>query len=201
MSNVIEMKETQVYQVVTTETDALNWDVTISEAEQITKVIFNGITDYLAQKKNKMAPVAVLIQDLKGNNVNFGCVRYIPSDDDDSEGVWEYFWSFDTNDIPENADVHSIEDEDVLKTILHRGYNMCRMTSAVLNYIAVIAVIIMNAVKDVLDQQNVANGEQLTLDLPGFFEASVGIENGEKVFAISPKEEMKVLIKDDSQTE
>ena len=44
---------------------------------------------------------------------------------------------------------------------------------------------------------DVAEGDEYTIELPGFFEASVSVENGEKVFSITPKEEMKVLIKAD----
>lgn len=201
MSNVVEMKETQMYQTIVTESATIGWDVTLTEADLLTKIAFNGITDYLALGKNKTIPQVVMVQDIKGNNICFGCVQYVPAEDDADEGSWEYFWSFDTTEIPDNAAVYPIDDESVLKVIARRGLNMARMTTPTLNYIAIMTVMAMNAVHDTLDQQNVANGEQFTLDLPGFFEASVAVENGEKVFSISPKEEMKVLIKDDSKTE
>lgn len=202
MSNIIEMKETQVYQSVSTEAVLIGWDLSLTEIDSITKIIFNGITDYLALGKNKTVPQVVLVQDIKGNNIAFGCVRYCESDsEEDGEGSWEYFWSFNTEDIPENATVYTIDNEAVLKVIARRGHNMCKMVVGVLNYLSIATVLIMNAIHDTLDQQNVANGETFTLDLPGYFEASVSVENGEKVFSITPKEEMKVLIKDDSLIE
>lgn len=201
MGNTVEMKETQMYQTIITEAALIGWDMTPTEADSLAKITFNGITDYLALSKNKAVPQAVVIQDIKGNNICFACVQYVPSEDGDADGSWEYFWSYDLEDIPENATVYTIDNESVLKVIAKRGHNMCRMVVGVLNYISIATVIIMNAVKDTLDQQNVTNGEHFTIELPGYFEASVAVENGEKVFSISPKAEMKVLIKDDSQTE
>lgn len=202
MSNIIEMKETQMYQTIITEAALIGWDLTPTEADMLTKISFNGITDYLALTKNKGIPQVVLVQDIKGNNIAFGCAQYAQAEDNENEedGSWEYFWSFNTEDIPENAAIYTIDNEAVQKVIAKRGHNMCRMVVGVLNYLSIITVIIMNAVHDTLDQQNVANGESFTLDLPGFYEASVAVENGEKVFSIAPKEEMKVLIKDDTAT-
>lgn len=199
MSNVVEMKETQMYQTIITEAALVGWDLTPTETDMLVKVTFNGITDYLALGKNKTVPQVVLVQDIKGNNIAFGCVKYVPSEEDEEAGSWEYYWSFDTDDIPENAAVYTIDNEAVQKVIAKRGHNMCRMVVGVLNYLSIATVIIFNALKDTLDQQNTVNGESFTIELPGFYEATIAIENGEKVFSITPKEEMKVLIKDDSQ--
>lgn len=202
MSNVVEMKETQMYQSVITEAGLIGWDLTLTEVDMLTKITFNGITDYLSLSKNKDVPQVVLVQDIKGNNIAFGCVHYDRAEgDEEADGSWEYFWSFNTEDIPENATVYTIDNEAVLKVIAKRGHNMARLTLGVLNYLAIITVIIINAVRDTLDQQNLANEESFTLDLPGFYEATVTVENGEKVFSILPKEEMKVLIKDDQAIE
>lgn len=203
MSNVVEMKETQVYQTIITETSLIGWDLTPTEVDMLVKITFNGITDFLSLSKNKSVPQVVLVQDIKGNNIAFGCVSYDKAEDSDDEadGSWEYFWSFNTDDIPENATVYTIDNESVQKIIAKRGHNMCRMVVGVLNYLSIATVIILNAVRDTLDQQNVVNGETFTIDLPGFYEASVTVENGEKVFSILPKEEMKVLIKDDQSLE
>lgn len=198
----VEMKETQAYQNMQSEAALLGWDITLTEGEMIAKTIFNGITDYLNITKNKDVPVVVLVQDLKGNRIAFGCVEFDKAEDDEeSDGSWAYYWSFNCADIPENATVYTIDQEPVQKVIAKRGHNICYMVVGVLNYLSVLAVITMNIVHDTLDQHDLADGDEYTIELPGFFEASVSLEDGEKVFSITPKEEMKVLIKGDVDTE
>lgn len=194
----VEMKDTQMYSNMQTEAASIGWDLTLSECELVTKTMFNGITDYLNIAKNKSTPVAVMVQDVKGEKIAFGCVKYDKSEDNESsDGSWEYFWSFDPKDIPENATVYIIDQEPVQRVIAKRGHNMCQMVVGVLNYISVLCCVTFSIVHDTLDQQDVAEGDEYTIELPGFFEASVSVENGEKVFSITPKEEMKVLIKAD----
>ena len=195
----VEMKDTQVYSNMQTEAATLNWDISLSEAEMIAKTMFNGITDYLNIVKNKDVPAVVMVQDVKGEQIALACVKYDKSEDNESsDGSWEYFWSFDTkNDIPEGATVYIIDQEPVQRVIAKRGHNMCQMVVGVLNYLSVLCCVTFEIVKDTLDQQDIAEGDEYTIELPGFFEASVSVENGEKVFSITPKEEMKVLIKAD----
>ena len=198
MSKVVEMKDTQVYPNMQAEAGLLNWDLSLSECEMIAKTMFNGITDYLNITKNKDTPIVVLIQDTKGEKIAFACVEYDKSEDNEaSDGSWTYFWSYNMSDIPEGATVYVIDQEPVQRVIAKRGHNMCYMVVGVLNFLSTLCCITFSIVHDTLDQQDVAEGDEYTIELPGFFEASVSIENGEKAFSITPKEEMKVLIKSD----
>lgn len=203
MSKNVSMKETQIFSTIQTEAEAIGWDLTLTEIEWATKTFFAGITDFLAISKNKKVPVVLIIQDVKGNNVGFAGVKFdVAEDEDEDAGSWEYFWSFNMSDMPENATPYVIENDHVLKIIAKRGYNLCKLTvGGALNYLAIFTVMALNVIKDTLDQQDVAVGEEFTIDLPGYFEVSVAVENDEKVFSIAPKEEMKVLIKEDHATE
>lgn len=201
MSNAINMKETQTYTSMKTEAGLIGWDLTLVECEMIAKTIFNGCTDSLSLLKNKNVPVVLLIQNLKGDKIAFGAVSYEKDDDSDEEGSWEYYWSYDCDKIPENATVYTIDQTEILQTIAKRGHNLCSMTVGVLNYLAVLACSLFNVVKDTLDQQNLADGEEFIMEIPGFFQATVKLENGEKVFGIIPSGEMKSIIKNDQSTE
>ena len=49
--------------------------------------------------------------------------------------------------------------------------------------------------------ENAKEGVETSIELDGFFQARVTVENGEKVFALEPAGEIKNLIKDDAAIE
>ena len=49
--------------------------------------------------------------------------------------------------------------------------------------------------------ENAKEGEEVIVEQDGIFQARVAVENGEKVFAIEPAGEVKMLIKDDAAIE
>lgn len=201
--NAVAMKETQTYANMKTEAGLIGWDLTLMECEMIAKTVFNGCTDYLSLVKNKSVPVVLLIQDLKGNKIAFGCALFDKSEggESDEDGSWEYYWSYECDKIPENATVYTIDQTEVLETIAKRGHNLCSMTVGVLSYLAVLACSLFNVVKDTLDQQDITDNDEFVMEVPGFFQASVVLENGEKIFNIIPAGEMKAIIKNDATTE
>lgn len=205
----IELKETQALQNMQIETTSIGWDLSISECGFMIRSVFAGITDYLALIKNKEVPQVVLVQDLKGNNICYACVKYEPNedaseedDDPDAAGSWEYYWSFDCKTYPENATVYLVDQEPVQRTIARRGHNLCGLVVGVLSYISAMAVMTFNVIKDTLDQQDINEGDEpFMIEDPGFFDASVEVVDGKKVFNLNPKGEMKALIKKDETTE
>ena len=50
-------------------------------------------------------------------------------------------------------------------------------------------------------EANAVEGEEVGVELDGIFQASVAVENGEKVFSLVPDGEIKKLIKDDAAIE
>ena len=59
---------------------------------------------------------------------------------------------------------------------------------------------LIQQIKNWLDA-NAVEGEEVGVEMDGVFQASVAIENGEKVFSIVPDGEIKKLIKDDAAIE
>lgn len=203
MSTITPLKESMIPQNLSTQFATIKWDLSPDDCIWFAKTAVAGITDCLNMFKNKQTPVVVLVQDLKGNRIVYACVQYIPADDasEVSEGNWAYFWSFDCDSIPEDAVIYTVDQQNVQTIIRDRGYDLCKMTMHDLTYISQLAVYTFSAIKDALDQQDVQEGDSWTVELEGYFEASVEVHNGVKEFSFLPKGEMKTLIKDDAGSE
>ena len=203
MSTITPLKESMIPQNLSTQFATIKWDLSPDDCIWYAKTAVAGITDCLNMFKNKQTPVVVLVQDLKGNRIIYACVQYIPADDasEVSEGNWTYFWSFDCDSIPEDAVIYTVDQQNVQTIIRDRGYDLCKMTMHDLTYISQLAVYTFSAIKDALDQQDVQEGDSWTVELEGYFEASVEVHGGVKEFSFLPKGEMKTLIKDDAGSE
>ena len=203
MSTITPLKESMIPQNLSTQFATIKWDLSPDDCIWFAKTAVAGITDCLNMFKNKQTPVVVLVQDLKGNRIIYACVQYIPADDasEVSEGNWTYFWSFDCDSIPEDAVIYTVDQQNVQTIIRDRGYDLCKMTMHDLTYISQLAVYTFSAIKDALDQHDVQEGDSWTVELEGYFEASVEVHGGVKEFSFLPKGEMKTLIKDDAGSE
>lgn len=203
MSLTTQLKESTIPQSLSAKFASIKWDLSPEDCIWFIKTAVAGITDCLNMFKNKQAPTAVLVQDLKGNKIIYACVQFIPADDasETSDGNWTYFWSYDCDSIPEDAIVYTVDQQNVQTIIRDRGYDLCKMTMHDLTFISQLAVYSFDLIKDALDQQDVQEGDSWTVELEGFFEASVEVHDGVKEFSFMPKGEMKTLIKDDAGSE
>ena len=61
-------------------------------------------------------------------------------------------------------------------------------------------ILVVDTLVQVLDRE-AKDGEVVDVELPGYFTASVSVEGGEKVFALTPDGHQKEIIKDDSVLE
>lgn len=203
MENITKVEQSSVPQSFGVMCGTIGWDVAAEDSLWLFKTVVAGITDYVNLVKTKSSPSVVLVQDLKGNKIIFACVEYVQADDadEDATGSWVYYWSWNTSDIPENATIYTVDQEQVQKVILQRGYDLCKMVVPSLSYISQLTAYMFSIIHDSLDQQAVEDGGTWTLELDGFFEATVEVQNGEKVYSFEPKGEIKMLIKDDASSE
>ena len=203
MSTVTQVKESTLLQSLSAKFAIIKWALNDEDCMWWLKTAVAGITDCLNMFKNKQQPVVVLVQDLKGNRITYACVQFVPADDasEASDGNWTYYWSYDCDSIPEDAVVYTTDQTNVQTIIRDRGYDLCKMTFNDLTYISQLAVYTFDLIKDTLDQQDVQEGDSWTIELEGFFEASVEVHDGVKEFSFMPKGEMKTLIKDDAGSE
>lgn len=200
---VSKFEQTSIPQTFYLTCQACSWDVTLDETVWWAKTCFSGITDFLRLKKHKDRPHVVLIQDLKGNRIAYAAVQWIPAEDENeaATGNWTYYWSYDCDTIPEDAEIDTIDNLTVQQMVIDRGYSLCKLIFGKPAFVSQLAVYLFNIIKDTLDQQAVEEGHTWVIELDGYFEAAVEVVGGEKQFSILPKGEMKTLIKDDAGSE
>lgn len=204
MSTIVKFTESSALQNFSLQCKQNALDVTSEEGEWFTKVVLSGVTDFLNITKTTARPVAVQICDLKGNHVASAVVEYIPAEDDTetAAGSWNYYWTFDKENVAEDAQVYQITSSQVIEVLNRTAYDLIRASFKSPTFISQMTVYLFSVIKDTLDQNApAAEGDDWVLDMDGYFEASVAIEDGKKVFAFAPKGELKVKIKDDTVSE
>lgn len=179
-------------------------DVTTSEAEWFVKVLCMGMTNFLKTVKNQTTPMALMVNDLKGNMLLGAYVAFIPAENSEevAAGSWNYVWTFNREDIPAEAQLYALTDNSVVQVVSETGYNMVRMAFSSPTFVNKLAIDFANLLIDTLDQNAPATeGEEWAIELDGYFNASVAVEDGKKIFAVEPIGELKVKIKDDAANE
>lgn len=184
-------------------------DVTPDEGEWFVKALLGGVTEFLNIVKSKAAPKTVAISDLKGNMIASATIQYLEGDETEAaEGSWAYTWTFNPDDLPKNedgslkGDKYQITDNQVIEVITRVGYDLARMAFTSSTFVSQMGCYFFKIVADTLDQNApTVEDAEWAVEMPGYFTASVSIEDGKKVFAFEPSAELKVKMKDDSVSE
>ena len=175
-------------------------DLAPEHTDKIIDVTFTASAEFLNIVKKKDKPAVLKFESLKNVFAAAAIVQYFENDDKKKPGNWNLFFTFDEKDVPENSQVYSITDPQ-----LHPYFRSCAGEKYHFTYnnpetIINLPVAVFEQLKKWLDE-NAKEGEEVGVELDGVFQARVGIEGGEKVFAIEPAGEIKVLIKDDAAIE
>lgn len=184
-------------------------EVSPEEGEWFIKAVLTGITEFLNITKSQTAPKIVAVSDLKGNQIIAAYIEYISGDDSEAAtGNWNYIWAFDQEDLPKkedgtlNGDRYMITDNQVIEVISRAGYDLARIVFTSPTFLSQMACYAFEIIADTLDQNAPAvEGESWAVELPGYFLASVSIEDGKKKMAFEAIGELKTKIKDDTATE
>lgn len=158
-----------------------------------------AMSDFLSQVKSKENKIALAVKDLKGNLLLGGIVSYHKNENEEMPGNWSYELTFNEEDL-NGCNVSLSTDPHFNRVFLKTLENLHGL---LLDDPIVMQPMIeegINVVKQWLDV-NAKENEEISVEHPGFFVASVSVENGEKVYAIVPDGAMKRLIKDDSALE
>lgn len=178
----------------------IGWDLTLEEVLATYQITTFAFAEFLGLNKSKSNPVALVVTDLKGEFKLGGLITYHPNEDENEPGNWSYVMTFNETDIPKNANVFNVTDIQFQRIWNQTGDNLHEMQ--VKNPMDLQGIIEEAAImlKHWLDE-NAKDKEEVTLELPDYFVATVRVENGEKIFSITPDGPMKKLIKDDSALE
>lgn len=158
-----------------------------------------AMSDFLSQVKSKENKIALAVKDLKGNLLLAGIVNYHKNENEEMPGNWSYELTFNEEDL-NGCNVSLSTDPHFNRVFLKTLENLHGL---LLDDPIVMQPMIeegINVVKQWLDV-NAKENEEVSVEHPGFFVASVSVENGEKIYAIVPDGAMKRLIKDDSALE
>jgi hypothetical protein len=163
----------------------------------VIKTSLLAISDYARVVKSKEKPIAVVIDDLKGNLMLAAIVTYHEGEGD-MPGNWSYEWTFDAEDI-KDCTRYSVSESKCHEFFIKRGKS-CRMVYTSPSYIYMGCQEFAGSLIDWLDE-NAKEDEEVEVELDGFFKASVVIDGGKKIMSFVPDGAIKRLIKDDAALE
>ena len=172
--------------------------------ERLIKAFFAATAAYLSKKKvSKVDEAAALVLTDMSGAFQFGSVvqYHYNKDNPDEPGNWNYTQTFDAEDIDD------IEQEVTVKKYLYSAedfkvvfdkvaYDVAGVQFQHSDYMYTACLLIINTMKQIMDRE-AKDKEVVEIELKGYFKAAVGIENGVKVFSITPDAHMKEVIKDD----
>lgn len=177
------------------------YELAAENTVDVADVLFSGVSECLGDIKNKEIPVAFVFEQNNQDFVAAAIVRYIPNEDDPNKaGAWNYVWTWYKDDVPSNARIVRASESDMSIYFRGTGLRKYGMQWKDINAINECSRYLLQQIKNWLDN-NAVEGEVVEVHQDGIFQASVAIENGEKVYSIVPDGEMKKLIKDDSAIE
>lgn len=169
-----------------------------TETFMVYNVMVASISTFLSNVKSKETPVALVLKDLKGNHKIGGKVIYHENEDETMPGNWTYEMSFNEEDF-KDEDIKIFEaTEQTFEIVVSKvGWNLYNMRFASVTDMHLIFIQAVDTLTHYLDV-NAKVGEEVTVDMTGYFIASVEIIDDHKVMSIVPDGAMKRIIKDDS---
>lgn len=173
--------------------------------ERITKAFFAASAAYLSKVKISKSDeaVALVLTDISGNFKFASIVEYHENTDNpDEPGNWSYTTTFDPNtldNIEKNRKLKKLlYSSDAFKAVFDKvAYDLAAVQFQHQSYMYDACILVIDTLLQILDREAKEN-EVIDIELPGYFLASVSVEDGEKIFAITPDGHMKQIIKDDT---
>lgn len=154
-----------------------------------------SMSEFLKLKKNKDAKIALAVKDEKGFFKMAGIVSYHANEDADMPGNWSYEQTFNEEDV-NDATVFDISDDDFITVLDTTAFSLHNMRFTQKSFSLTLIRKLVDVIINWLDV-NAKEAEEVEVELDGYFKATVAVENGVKVMAITPDGAMKRLIKDD----
>lgn len=199
-------EQTELHQAFVVNANSLGYEFNDDDrVERVIKSFFTATSVYLS--KTKVAKpdeaVALILTDVSGNFKFAAIVEYHENKDNpDEPGNWSYVMTFDENKIS------SLEKTKSVKKLLYTSQVFMTILTTVAHDVAAISfqhqsylyhacIISIDTLLQVLDRE-AKTDEVVDIEFPGYFTASVAVEDGEKIFAITPDGHMKQIIKDDT---
>ena len=197
MSN-FNLKETTVPTLFCQDLNVMDLEFDSEAVIPFFESIMLTIGSFLGSIKDKENPTAVTIDNARDELELGAIVKYFPGEEG-SKGSWALEFTFDSADLAD-AKIISFNSGNIdqfLRSIAGTTYGLQFNTTSGLRQ-SIIAF--AQNIKKWLDA-NASETEKNTLELPGFFKASVKIVNGEKEFGFEAAEEISQKVKFDAGEE
>lgn len=200
------MEETEMHQAFVVNANSLGYTFGDDDRpERIIKAFFAATSAYLSKVKITKADeaAAIVLTDTAGNFKFASWVEYHENEENSDEpGNWSYTMTFTESSL------ENLERKKTVKKYLYSApefssvfdkvaYDIAGIQFQHSTYMYDACMLVIDTLVQVLDRE-AKEGEVVDIELPGYFTASVSVEDGEKVFAITPDGHMKAVIKDDS---
>ncbi len=184
----------------------IGYDVPAEHTDKVLTTLVYGITDLLAAVKSTAEPISVVIKEANDEFIVAATVEYFENEDDPkAPGNWSYTWTFNKDDVPENARIISLYDGEYasyFKNVAASKFNMGFHKS---EYLGDLGRYLMKIIKRwLIDNAGKSDDEGNPIDgvsLEGIIQFRTGVENDDVVLSAEPDGEIKQMIKSDSTIE
>ena len=199
-------EETEFHQALIVNADSAGYtfDSNDDRPERIVKTFFAGVSTYLSKRKISKANecVALVLQDISGAFKFAGIVEYFPNvESPDEPGNWSYTMTLNEEDLKDLEKRKIVKKylvgDDAFKSIMDKvAYDVGGFVFERDTFIYDACLLVVDTIIQVLDHE-AKDGQIVDIEMPGYFVASVAVEDGEKIFSITPDGHMKALVKSD----
>lgn len=180
--------------------DEHNFNLAANHTDKLADVVFSATATILNGVKSKDHPVAFRFEKSQNQFIAAAVAQYFPNEDSKKPGNWSLVFTFDEKDIPDGTVSYSITDPQIHSYFRAIAGDHWKFQFNSPEAIIVLPTYFMSQLYKWLDE-NAKSGEEVSIECEGIFQARVAIEGGEKVFALEPDGEIKMLIKDDASIE
>lgn len=177
-----------------------SYDLAPEHTDKISYIAFTGVANLLNSQKRKDKPVAFIMNRVDGKMVAACIVQYFANEDESKPGNWNMVWTFDEADIPDNTFRIGIDDVNTHPYFRAIGGEKWGIKFKDQACLIILITYFYEQLYKWLDE-NAVEDKEVTIEQDAIFQARVAVENGEKVFALEPAGEVKMLIKDDAAIE
>lgn len=184
----------------------IGYDVAAEHTGKILVTVVYGITDCLSKIKSKDTPVAFVIREPNDEFICAAIVQYFENEDDPKKpGNWNYSWTFDESDVPENAKICSLYDGEYSIYFTNVGASKFNMGFHKNEYLGDLGRYLFKTIKRWLeDNAGKADENNQPIDgveYPGVIQFRMDVEDDKVVLSAEPDGEVKQMIKDDASIE
>lgn len=198
------IEETEMYTAFGVNASSMYYSLPEDAGPRIIASFFTATSTYLSKAKvadTEQATVLILT-DTSGIFKFAGIVEFHDNANDPNEpGNWSYAFTFNSADV-ENLEKNKkvkklMYTDDAFKSIFDKvSYDVAGFMFGHERYMYDACTLVIDTLIQVLEAEAV-EGQTVDIVYEGYFEASVGVEDDEKILTITPDGSMKEIIKSD----